>query len=273
MNVQNFRLFQIFHKKEKRLNSIEKKQTNLLSLLKREYEHLIQLRKPRKATTHEKLMRLKNLRTTYTFKLPKNEHNVSNVKVNADKFKNGWLQTSTHKLSPHVQKLSERRHKMIVSGNTWSKNNNNKAAYNIVRPSFSIRKVASAPSDIKSGMEFGKFQEQRKQAAKQPEVPSNPDESRQRNQLTAKQSNAENVYHTIPKMELRGGSSQTMEEVNGNCQLGDKSSTNGMALCGLLNQIVTHTLTFRLCGKKSFQRSFKLKSDMTKKIFSRKNVI
>jgi hypothetical protein len=245
MSVQNFRLLQFFQKEEKQLDSIEKKQSSILAALKREYENLKNL-KSRKATTREKLSRFRNLRTTYTFKLPTNEHGTN---VNADKFKNGWIQTSAHRLTPHVHELSERRHKMIVSGNTWSKNN--KAAYN-TPTSFTIGKVASAPStgikraQFERRMEFGKFREY-KQAAKRPKVPSNPtkvDESKQRHQLTAKQSNAENVYRTMPKMKLSGGRGSQTKEVNGNCQLGDKSGTNGTSLCGMLNEIAANMLTF-----------------------------
>lgn len=174
MDIQNFQFIQSFSKKQQKLDVLEKRQASLLLILKNEYKNLKVLHKPR-INPREKYEQFQNLKKSYTFKLPDNKE-----KPVDNKFKNGWLQTSLTHLSPRVHELRSLRNKMVLSGNTFSKRN---------QETFErqpIKKVVSAPTQLElkqemlvRRMEFGNTcssQFVKKYAAKRPAT-SNPTKS------------------------------------------------------------------------------------------------
>jgi hypothetical protein len=76
-----------------------------------------------KTTSADKLKQRKNLRSIYTFKLPKIKQKNKDDITTPEITRNGWIQRPLTELPHKIQTLNNQRSRMIEMGNSYSENN------------------------------------------------------------------------------------------------------------------------------------------------------
>jgi hypothetical protein len=113
------------------LRLIEKKNDKVISKLQRECEKIDEKTKP-EISTDQKFWRLKQVHNEYTFKrrepTPKN---VDPKSKSVENFNHGWKSESQN--SERIKELNQRRNKILLLGNFYSKNNSPKSGSTLMQ--------------------------------------------------------------------------------------------------------------------------------------------